>query len=101
MCRGAQQRPKLGLEDRWLREAEPDSPQPGMTRALGVGEPARIERGVDERPRNLPFVDVERSNRDRPWRHVLDDVAIHLVLFVLARKVGRTADEQKLRSIKP
>ena len=95
----AQQRPQLRLEDRRVRQAEPDAAQPGVSRAARLGKPARVERGIHQRPRQLTLVDVERADRDRPGRHALGHLAVLVILLVLPCHVRRTADQQELRSI--
>ena len=62
-------------------------------------EPARIERRIDQRSRELTLVDVERADRDRARRHPLHELAIDVVLLVFGRHVRRSADEHELGSI--
>ena len=83
-----------------LRQAEADAAQAGVSDAARrLREPARVERRVHERPRELPLVDVEGPDRHRPRRHALDHLPVDVVLLVLRRHVGRAAHQQELRSV--
>ena len=82
-----------------LRQTESDASQSGVAAALRLGEPARVERGVDQRPRELPLVDVEGPDGDRAAFHALHELAIDVVLLVLGGHVGRPANEHEFRSV--
>ena len=64
-----------------------------------IREPARVERGIDQRPRELALVDVERADGHRPRRHPFDELPVDVVLLVFGGHVRRAADEHELRSI--
>src|SRR5262245_25022144 len=95
----SKQRTQLRLEDARLRQPEPDTTQPRMSAALRLRKPASIERGVDQWPSELAFVDVERPDRHRTPLHPFYQLPVDVVLLVFSRHIGWPANEHEFGAI--
>ncbi len=85
-----------------LGEAESNAAQAGVThtlRAFLFGEPARVQCRIDQWSIELPLVDVERADGDRPGRHAFDELSIDVILLVFGGHVRRAADQHELGSV--
>src|ERR671922_219710 len=98
MRRRPQQRAELCLEDWGMGETESNAPQTGASAALALRKPARVERRIDKRIRQLPLAQVRVGEIVEHFGNLVERPldGPFRVDPLLANDRGRAADEQRI-----